>query len=305
MNTTRSQDHAAKLEEFAQQSLSLAKQQPNNPWATIIAQNHVSAAEDARHTYIKERLEESGQVIDFRFFGARADGSIPLDSFIKIFDPISRALKSSAHKILTGSDEGKTAPIVGDYLNLKLAGISYGSTRVFISGSVAPDLTGSSLLQKTLEEFFILLNATNENFYESVDRIGGRSAKIFYEALSAIDSAGFGTEFSWQSPKGKQIWKGTPDEVTRLRTLLDGVQEPTVYEEELSGFVSKLFESGKIEIRIGDDRIPIAYPLSLIEQVQRLTISSPAKLLVLTSQYYDNVRKKDVFHRNLVSVLSD
>jgi len=303
MSVVRLEDHAKKLAEMAQQSTELASAHPEDPWCQIIARNQQRAAEDAHHEFLLRRLQEAGQLIDFRFIGARADGSIPLDSFIKIFDPISRALKAAAHRLLIGTDEGKVPPTISDYLNLKLAGISYGSTRVFISGSVAPDLTGTSLLENTLQASFRLLNASNEDVYDAIDSVGGRSAAIFHEALSAISNSGFGTEFSWTSPSGYEIWNGTPDELIRLKTLLDGVQKPTVYEETLSGYVSKLFESGKIELRMGDERIPISYPLSLMEQVQRLSISSPAKVQVLTSQYYDNVKRKDIFKRNLVEVL--
>ena len=304
MSIARLEDHAKKLAAQAQQSAELAVAHPTDPWAQIIAKNQRQAAEDAHHDLVIKRLQDAGQVVDFRFIGARADGSIPLDYFIKIFEPLSRAFKSTAHRLLTGTDQGKVAPIVSDHLNLKLAGITYGSTRVLVSGSVAPDLTGSSLLENTLHASFRLLKSSNEDLYDAIDAVGGRAATIFHEALGAIASCGFGAEFSWDSPSsGREVWHGTPDEVIRLRTLLDGAQEPTVYEETLSGYVSKLFESGKIELRIGEDRIPISYPINLIDRVQQLSISSPAKLQVLTSQYYDNVKKKDVFKRNLIEVL--
>lgn len=248
--------------------------------------------------------EDVGELIDLRLIGPRANGSISLDWFVAAMTPLSKAWKLAAHRLRYGQDasRGGVASDVVSALNLKLAGLAYGSTRIFVTGNSMPDLTGESLLQATLTQTFRLLNSKHDDFYDAVDAVGGKSAHQLSEFMKSLDDAGLAAQFTWQSSKGRQYWEGRPDEITRIRSLLDTLKEPEIYEEVMQGRVAGITDSGRLDLRTNEGKISIRFPLRLTEQVQRLTITSETKVRVQTARYWDSVEKRDIFKRQLVEV---
>lgn len=120
--------------------------------------------------------------------------------------------------------------------------------------------------------------------------------------MKALDGAGLAAQFTWQSPRGRQFWEGHSDEITRIRALLDTIREPERYEEFVEGRVAGITDTGKLDLRTEDGKISIRFPLRLTDQVQRLTITSRARIKVETAKYWDSVEKKDIYKRQLLSV---
>lgn len=297
-------DHADALSKFAKESADRAQSSPDDFFLRIAAKNQEDAARAVTHQLMLEDAEEAGELVDLRLIGPRANGSISLDWFIRAMDPLSRAWKLAAHRLRYGSEPSRSVGAdVVSALNLKLAGIGHGSTRIFVTGNAMPDLTGESLLQATLVQVFRLLNARQDEFYDAVDAVGGRSAHQLGEFMKELDQAGLAAQFTWQSPHGRQFWEGRPDEIVRIRALLDTIREPERYPETITGRVAGITDTGKLELRTDDGKIMIRFPLKLTEQVQRLTITSLATIQVETARYWDSVQKKDIYKRQLVKVL--
>jgi hypothetical protein len=294
--------HAQQLSEFAADTDARAALAPGDPWLAIVASNQKQAVSDAMQALAIAHAKEAGELMDLRFIGPRANGSISLDAFIKIADPLSKAWKAAAYRIRHGLAEGRIGKEIADILNLKLAGIAGGSTRVLVTGNATPDLSGESLLQSTLQQTFRLLTATNEEFYDAIDAVGGKAAHYMGDAMKEINSAGLSAEFTWYSPTGKYIWQATSDEITRIKTLLATVAEPVTYEENISGSVSGITDTGKLELRTVDGKILIRFPLDLTEKIQHLSIAKLTTLRVSTTRYWDAVGKRDVFKRLLIDV---
>ena len=300
MSTDFLKKHAETLRKFSDATNERARQHPDDFWLQMAAENQSQAAKDVEQELKLAYAEEVGELLDLRFIGPRADGSILLDSFIKIAQPLSRAWGYAAYRLRHGVVKGKTDPEIIDTLNLKLAGMAYGSTRIFITGNAIPDLTGESLLQSTLTQTFRLLNVNNDEFYDAVDAVGSRAAECFGQTMGAIDSAGLTAEFSWNSPKGMLKWHGTQDEMFRIRALLDSINEPERYEEDIKGLVAGITDTGRLEMRTPEGKIQIRFPLELTNIVQELSIAKPATIRVVTSRYYDTVAKKDIFKRQMI-----
>jgi hypothetical protein len=296
-------EHAKTLETFADETVERARANPDDFFLQVAAKNQRDAAGAAKHDLMLAEADEAGELVDLRLIGPRANGSISLDWFISAMEPLSRAWKLAAHRLRYGDEAARGAATdVTSALNLKLAGLAYGSTRIFVTGNATPDLTGESLLQATLMQTFRLLNASQEDFFEAVDAIGGKSAHQFSEFMRALDAAGLAAHVTWRSPRGTQNWAGRPDEIVRIRALLDTVREPERYEEVIVGRVAGISDTGRLELRTDDGKISIRFPLKLTDQAQRLTITSLARIRVETSRYWDAVRKRDVFQRQLVAV---
>lgn len=298
-------EHFETLSQFSDQTSQRAKQAPDDFFLQLAAKNQEQYLNKVRHQLILEEAEDMGELVDLRLIGPRANGSISLDWFIAALEPLSKAWKLAAHRLRYGTDAPRgVGSDITSSLNLKLAGISYGSTRIFVTGNALPDLTGESLLQATLTQMFRLLNSDTDSFYDSVDAIGGKSATQFNEFMKALDNAGLAAQFTWLSPKGKQFWEGRPDEITRIRSLLNAVHEPETYEEVIEGRVAGITDTGRLDLRTKDGKVSIRFPLRLTEQAQRLTITSEARIKVETAKYWDSAERKDIYKRRLLSVES-
>jgi hypothetical protein len=296
--------HITALSDFSRQTSERLSKNPSDFWLRMAAKNQTQTIGDVTQELKIVCAEESGELLDLRFIGPKAEGSIPLDAFIRIIDPLSKAWKSAAFRIRHGVTRGRIGAEISDALNLKLAGLAYGSTRILVTGNATPDLSGESLLQATLMQTFNLLSAKNNEFYDAVDAVGGRAAQYFGEAMKAIDSAGLSAEFSWQSPNGRLTWYGTSDEVIRIKGLIDAVTEPESYEEKISGVVSGIADTGRLEIRTVDGRILVRFPLDLTGVVQQLSIAKSATIRVKTTKYWDVVSKKDIFKRLMIDLVT-
>jgi len=294
-------DHANTLTAFAQKTRERAHNAPDDFFLQLAAQ----AQEDAAHD-IQRALaiaEEAGELVDLRLIGPQANGSISLDWFIAAMNPLSKAWKLAAHRLRYGQDAVRSiGDDVVDALNLKLSGLAYGSTRIFVTGNGTPDLTGESLLQATLTQTFSLLNAAPGDFYDAVDAIGGKSAHQLSEFMKALSDAGLAAQVTWQSPQGVRTWEGHPAEINRLRTMLETLREPERYQETIEGRVAGITDTGRLDLRTDKGKVSIRFPLRLTQQVQCLTITTPTRLRVETAKYWDSVEKRDIYKRQLISV---
>lgn len=303
MSSNFLRDHADTLKIFAQETQRRAKDSPGDFFLQLAAKNQTSAARAVSQQAALSEAEELGELLDVRLIGPQANGSIPLDSFLETIGPLAKSWKLAAHRLRYGRDavRGAASDVVSA-LNFKLAGLAPGSTHVFITGNAAPDLTGQSLLQATLTQTFRLLNSNQGEFYDAVDAIGGKSAHQLGEFMRGLHKSGLAVEFSWSSAEGKRLWEGKPDEITRVRALLDSVNEPEKYTETIEGSVAGITDTGRLALRTAEGKILIRFPLKITEQVQKLKIASNAKITVETSKYWDSVEKKDVYKRHLLSV---
>lgn len=296
-------EHADALSDQAKETAERARATPDNFLLQLAARNQDQFAQRVKHQLLIEEAEEAGELVDLRLIGPRANGSISLDWFIAAMEPLSKAWKLAAHRLRYGNEaERGVGTDVVSALNLKLAGLGYGSTRIFVTGNALPDLTGESLLQSMLTQTFRLLNSQQDDFYDAVDAIGGKSAHQLSEFMRVLDGAGLAAQFTWQSARGRQFWEGSSDEITRIRSLLDTIREPEKYEEVLVGSVASITDTGRLDLRTEDGKISIRFPLSLTDQVQRLTITSIARVKVETAKYWDSVERKDIYKRQLISV---
>ena len=213
--------------------------------------------------------------------------------------PLNAALNKAAYRLRNGLDAFRIDDEIRDALNLKLAGLGVGSTRVLITGANLTDLTGQNLLHNTLTQTFRLLRAESDDFYDAVDAVGGSSAKKLGEALEKTLKLGMSARFTWSRDRSPLVWNGTTIEIERVIGLIDSTQAPEIFEQSLSGVVASVADNGVIQLRIGDEKLKIRFPMQAIEQVQRLHVTQQVTLRVTTSKYWDSVLKRDVFKHTL------
>lgn len=293
--------------EFAEAQLAkyeaLYKQQPNLRSAGFFKDSFQAIRDEAKRDDLLAKAELAGELIDFRFLGPRAEnGSMPLGQFLDVMTPINHGLNKAAYRLRHGKEAHRVGVEIKDTLNLKMSGVGYGSTRIFVTGDNRTDLTGNQLLGQTLTQTFGLLNAGNENFYDYVDAIGSAAAKKFGEALHNTKKHGLSAEFTWKRDRNPLSWQGRSAEIERVLELIETTNDPEQYEQDLDGVVATIADTGVIYIRQGGAKVKIRYPMKLIKEAEQLNMNQNVVLRVNTSRFYDAVFRRDVFKHTLLYV---
>ncbi|CAN0594592.1 unnamed protein product, partial [Laminaria digitata] len=165
------------------------------------------------------KRERAHELVGVRLRGRRLDdGTIPLRSLMKFIPHINSLLEKAAWKTWASVSSGaRVTDVFVKQLDLRLAAIESGSTKLVILGNTAPDLTGESALESALNAVFRLLNAPNESFTDQLHDVGVDGARSLLSFLGAVESEGAYVEWSWLSAKEQHFWDGRPDAVTRLQ----------------------------------------------------------------------------------------
>lgn len=241
------------------------------------------------------KKERAHELISLRLMGNQMDGSIRLKSLIKVVDPLSTLLERSAWKFWDSDgnaeriDEG-----FSNLIDLRLAAIESGSTELLIIGNTSPDLTGDSALEEGLRNIFKLLSSRNDEFSEHVHAIGLPACKALSTLMETLEKQNLATEISWSSPGDRYSWAGKPQEITRIRSILDDIGEPTVYEETVQGIVQVLSVRSRLEIYRPDteSKMVINYHRSLAEEINELHLGDKREFVVEKTVYPFRVAKK-------------
>jgi hypothetical protein len=286
---------------------SLANEQPTLKGARFFADAFSVYELEAKRDNVLARAKELEELIDFRFIGPNtADGTMPLKQLIDILSPLESSLNAAAFHLRHGKEvELRQGSDVRDDLNLKLAGVGYGSARVFVVGDGRADLTGKNLLNETLLETFKLLNADDgDDFYDALDGLGGHAARKLVEALKKTEAAGLAADFTWKREEGNIRWEGSPQELKRVIAKLEGNAPPLESEKLLSGQVATVSDAGTIHIRDGETKTKIRFPNKLIREAKKLHIGATVSLRVLSSTFLDPATRTEYDKYTLIAIES-
>lgn len=233
---------------------------------------HVEELELQLHRAKKSRAVE---VIQVRLTGRLAEtGSLPLYLLSQLADQFADALHASSQRLKTGRRVGRISPAVVQELNLRLADLAPGSTRLFITGDTQPDLFGYSLLENSLENTFELFDAADEGeLATAVGVVGIRSAKEIRDFLSTIKKAELEIEISWIAPDARaRQWSGDYQRISRLSRSLSHfeVREPSYV--EIRGEVVTVSARGRFEIFAEGRMYQGTFPADLLRDMAALHI---------------------------------
>ena len=300
-------EHTSFLAQCAEASAKVAAANPENHLLQIIAKNQLDAKNESINELARLEEEISGQHLAVRLQGPKADGSIRLDEFIRIFEPFVEAVKKATSLAMYGSSSLRMksdAKMKLDIMsNIKLRSLSFGSTEVHFSVATIEDSTGEAPMIDVLKNTFNLLNETeNEEFLNKIESIGGDAAKALRSTLAAIQNSGFTATIVWNSPEGSTTWDGTSANIIRAYDWLGSLTQSQEYEEQITGKVASLKDTGLIEVRDeANQKISVRYPLSLITEIQKLSVGLNAQFFVITKKSWDEGGKRWVFSRRLLS----
>ena len=225
-----------------------------------------------------EKSKRDKEVIEIRLKGRTANGTIPLEVLAKLADGLSGTILNASYFIQFGHRVKKVkAKEIHDIVDLRLAGLSTGSTRLFVIANTSPDLFGRSLAEESLKNSINLLQSeTSDELTEFASKIGKESVKKLYKFITSISNADLEVDLNWSSPINENYnWQGSKQKLLSVAQSLTNIQisEPEVI--EISGELITISLRGNFEIRADDKRsIRGIFPNNLLEEIKTLTIGS-------------------------------
>jgi hypothetical protein len=225
-----------------------------------------------------EKAKRDKEIIEIRLKGRSADGTIPLEVLAKLADGLSGTVLNASYFIQFGKKVKKAkAKEIHDIVNLRLAGISTGSTRLFVTANSSPDLFGRSLAEESLKHSFNLLQSeSSDELVESASKIGKESVRKLYTFITAISHADLEVDLNWNSPiNDNYSWDGNKQSLLRVAQSLTNIQMNDPETIDFLGELIAISLRGTFEIKLDDKRsIRGEFPNNLLEEIKTLTIGS-------------------------------
>lgn len=224
------------------------------------------------------KAKRNKEVIEIRLIGKTANGTLPLEVLAKLADGFSGTILNASLFAQYGKKKNKEKiKEVHDIVDLRLAGIATGSTRLFITANNAPDLFGRSLSEEALNHSFNLLQSQSpEELTQSAAKIGKDGVNKLYKFVTSISNADLEVDLNWTSPTNDKFeWQGNRETLLRVAQSLNNLQisepETVLFSGELIGISLR----GTFEIKTDDKKtIKGSYPNELIAEAKTLTIGS-------------------------------
>jgi len=249
-----------------------------------------------------EQARRRKEIFELRLAGQKVlNTSMPLHLVAKLAEPLNKLVLYASYKLRHQHDAHHVPREWADMIDLRLAGLAHGSSRMILTANVAPDLAGDSPVQDALSALFEILNAPTSDFIEKLHNIGIRAGKSLAALIEAMEGESLACEFSWDSPDGKHYhWSATVPQMATLRVALEAVEEPAEQQVELSGEVALLAATGRIELRTQEGTARIRFDRRHPELIADLRIGQSVTLCVTETTYIDpvsgNVIKKYNLH---------
>lgn len=246
------------------------------------------------------KSERAHELLSLRLIGNQMAGSIKLRSLTKIVEPLNALLEQCAWKFW--DKEGRADRIeetFSNLLDLRLAGIESGSTKLLILGNTSPDLTGDSALEEGLKNIFNVLASSNDEFSDSVHAIGIHACRSLSRLMDVMEKQNLAAEFSWGGPDRDYTWEGRPAEIVRIKSILDEIDEPHTETQTITGLIQMLSIRNRIEIYCPEleKKISLGYHRSLSKDVESLHLGDK-KIFVIEKTTYSfkaSSNKRDVY----------
>lgn len=226
---------------------------------------------------ITERLRRAKkarekEVVEYRLQGEIAKrGGLPLGVLGDLAKQLERQIYAAAYYIRDGKTLKRRVPKdLRQQVELELAGIGAGSTRLYVTGNLDPNLFGQSIFEDALRGTFELLQAEDpEEMSEHAAEVGSMSAEKLRAFLDTLRKNDLTIDIQWPSPSEKTYkWRGTAKDIRRLTSDLEEIQEEDARRIEVEGRITMMDAFGRFKIETDDREVyDCKYPTSLHQKM--------------------------------------
>lgn len=301
----------AQAREFLARDRAHLTDSPDDFAAKLSARSWETHMEEMQQELRQTKEAMRRELVEVRLFGAQVDnGSIPLRLLSRISHHINTIIGSAAHHIRHGVNPARgVSDELANELDLRLSGLAFGSSRLLISGNIAPDTTGESLLDISLERLFDVINSTTSNeIHDLVPVIGTKAFREIDELLGAFESQNIGASMRWSAPNEREhSWGGSLQAVRTTRARLAQISQREPEPEQLSGTVRSLSDTGRIAVQlVGEPKlVRIRFPKALYNDVQQLTLGATVTLNTIKHSFIDELTGEEVVRYVLIRIPTD
>ncbi len=252
--------------------------------AQLAAQSFSGHIDDLRQQIALLDTRPVIELVEFRLIAPEfQDGSIPLRLIARVADSFRQVIGYAALRLTRGGIDRKRVPDdLYEELDLRLAAVLPGSSRLVITTSSNRDLLGDGLSKGALDRFFrvLLSGGKGDPFLEAVTDLGPSSAKRLRDLLHLVRSTSAELELSWRySGETVQNWNGTDEALKEVTHALDVTEINARQEVLLSGLIELLSKRERIHLKTDEGRtVRILFPVCLLPRVTELHLDQQVRL---------------------------
>lgn len=261
---------------------------------------------DLQHQLKTELERRQKEVFEVRLISNSMDGSIPLSIISNLAKFISSAIYAGCQKVSRGVDARRrfSEDIIA-LIDLRLAGLAPGSTRLVLTGNTAPDLFGNSAMETCLERTFSLLSSsTSEEMSENVAEIGSRTAKEINNFLKVLGNKSISCELTWASPANEIVkWEADLTKIGSITSTLDKMRSPPPEHIPVLGEVAMVSLKGQFEINSQEGTYKGSFPSELLTKVKELHLGDTVEAIIEKSLIVNELTGTEKTSYSLLNVV--
>lgn len=242
---------------------------------------------DSRHPLLDfMELRLKGTVVDF--------GTIPLELLGVISSNLASLVQRATHKLTSGKDSQRVPYDVKSALNMRLAELSPGSTKLGLTFSTGQCELVETTSSKAVKEIINLLITTDAtNLMNQVAEIGFNSALSLKKIVEECDKNHIDFDLTWIGPfsEGKQFISVTSAQIKLLNDRLASTTMSQPISEVIVGELATLSKYGKLELEVEGERIKASFPVDMLQEIQKShKVGQKLSVLVeVTDIYNENI----------------
>lgn len=224
------------------------------------------------------------ELLEFRLKAARfVDGSVPLRLVARAADEVRQMLGYAALRLVRGGIDRKRVPDeLYNQLDLRLAAVLPGSSRLVITTASNRDLLDDGLAKGSLDRVFRVLESEGRGseFLEAITDLGPSSARRLREFLHLVLASSAELDLDWRyAGQTVRRWNGTDNTIASVAHALDITEVQAREEVVLRGAIELLSMRERIHLRTDEGRIiRILFPKRLLPEVSQLHLDQQVRL---------------------------
>lgn len=245
--------------------------------------------------------------LEMRLKGSTVDnGTIPLEMLSVLTQNISNLIHRATNKLTSGRDSHKVSKDIKQLLNLRLANILPGSTRLGISLNTGNSELFETIPSTAVKEIFQLLESdSDDEFMDKVAEIGFRAAQSLKNIIEECQRNEVTFQLKWSGPFSNNSYSYLDE--NRLAIFKDRLNSTTItqsQDEVLSGELALLSKYGKLEIEIFGEHIKASYPIDMLDFLQsRYKVGENIRLLVEITEIQNvslGINKRNILVKDIL-----
>ncbi|HGW4086811.1 TPA: hypothetical protein ACNIDP_004697 [Klebsiella michiganensis] len=245
--------------------------------------------------------------LEMRLKGVTVDnGTIPLEMLSVMTQNISNLIQRATNKLTFGRDSHRVPKDIKQLLNLRLANILPGSTRLGISLNTGNSELFDTIPSSAMKEIFHLLESDSDNiFMDKVAEIGFSAAQSLKNIIEECQRNEVTLQLKWSGPFSNNSYSYLDtDRLAIFKDRLTSTRITQPQEEVLSGELALLSKYGKLEIEIFGEHVKASYPIDMLELLQsRYKVGQHIRLLVEITEIQNvtlGINKRNIVVKNIL-----